>query len=148
MPSWYADLVCLATFLFALSVRACVGLAGYSGETTPPMYGDFEAQRHWMELTLNLPPRAWYVHGPDNDLLYWGLDYPPLSAHLSWLLGKLARAFGHPELVALHALAGVAAGEVDADAVLPALVVLAVVDVPADLLRTPLRRRQQTKLCT
>ena len=90
-------LICATVMLLALSIRACVGLFGYSGEHTPPMYGDFEAQRHWMELTVNLPPNAWYVHGPDNDLQYWGLDYPPLSAHLSWLLGKVARACGHPE---------------------------------------------------
>lgn len=103
---WYSDLTCCMLLLVALSIRACVGLAGYSGEHTPPMYGDFEAQRHWMELTINLPPSAWYVQGPDNDLQYWGLDYPPLSAHLSWLLGKLARAFGHSALVELHASRG------------------------------------------
>ena len=56
----------LLVLLLALAVRACVGLFGYSGEGTPPMYGDFEAQRHWMELTVNLPPTAWYVSGPDN----------------------------------------------------------------------------------
>ena len=87
---------------FALALRSCVGLAGYSGEATPPMFGDYEAQRHWMEITVNLPPKAWYVNGPDNDLMYWGLDYPPLSAHLSWILAWCARAFGHDGLVALH----------------------------------------------
>ncbi len=93
--------VCLA----ALLLRACVSLHGYSGEASPPMYGDFEAQRHWMEVTVNLPPTSWYVHGPDNDLQYWGLDYPPLSAHFSCLLGLLARTW-HPALVALHASRG------------------------------------------
>ena len=24
------------------------------------MYGDYEAQRHWMEITYNLPLREWY----------------------------------------------------------------------------------------
>ena len=70
------------------------------------MYGDFEAQRHWMEITINLPPTQWYVHGPDNDLLYWGLDYPPLSAHLAWLLGHVSRACGHSALVALRTSRG------------------------------------------
>ena len=102
MPAADTSLVCATVLLSALAIRACVGLFGYSGEHTPPMYGDFEAQRHWMELTVNLPPSAWYVQGPHNDLQYWGLDYPPLSAHMSWLLGRLAHAFGHPELVALH----------------------------------------------
>jgi ALG6, ALG8 glycosyltransferase family len=47
------------------------------------MFGDYEAQRHWMELTIHLPPREWYKY----DLLYWGLDYPPLTAYVSWLCG-------------------------------------------------------------
>ena len=47
------------------------------------MYGDYEAQRHWMELTIHLPLREWYTY----DLPYWGLDYPPLTAYVSWLCG-------------------------------------------------------------
>lgn len=106
MPADDAAVVTLACCAFALAIRAMVGLAGYSGEHTPPMYGDFECQRHWMEITVNLPPRSWYVHGPDNDLQYWGIDYPPLSAHHSYLLGKLARAAGHPALVELYSSRG------------------------------------------
>ncbi len=49
------------------------------------MYGDFEAQRHWMELTNHLPISQWYFY----DLQWWGLDYPPLTAYHSWLLGKM-----------------------------------------------------------
>ena len=45
--------------------------------------GDYEAQRHWMELTLNLPIGEWYYY----DLQYWGLDYPPLTAYVSWVCG-------------------------------------------------------------
>jgi len=30
-----------------------------------------------------------YVNGSDNDLEYWGLDYPPLTAYHSWLLGAM-----------------------------------------------------------
>ena len=47
------------------------------------MYGDYEAQRHWLEITLHLPISLWYKY----DLQYWGLDYPPLTAYHSWLLG-------------------------------------------------------------
>jgi len=97
-----ASLAALCVFFAAVLLRSCVSLHGYSGEGVPPMYGDFEAQRHWMEVTVNLPPRAWYVHGADNDLQYWGLDYPPLSAYLSWVIGLVARWCGLPELVALH----------------------------------------------
>ncbi|KAF8318949.1 ALG6, ALG8 glycosyltransferase [Clavulina sp. PMI_390] len=49
------------------------------------MYGDFEAQRHWMELSIHLPPSAWYFY----DLKYWGLDYPPLTAYISWACGYI-----------------------------------------------------------
>lgn len=49
------------------------------------MHGDFEAQRHWMELTIHLPISQWYFY----DLDWWGLDYPPLTAYHSWFLGKL-----------------------------------------------------------
>jgi ALG6, ALG8 glycosyltransferase family len=49
------------------------------------MYGDFEAQRHWMEVTLHLPLREWYYY----DTQWWGLDYPPLTAYVSLLFAKL-----------------------------------------------------------
>ncbi|KAF8627459.1 hypothetical protein AX17_006272 [Amanita inopinata Kibby_2008] len=64
-------------------VKYCIGLGSYSGMGTPPMYGDYEAQRHWMELTIHLPMQKWYSY----DLPYWGLDYPPLTAYVSWLCG-------------------------------------------------------------
>ena len=54
------------------------------------MFGDYEAQRHWMEITVNLPMDSWYKNSSDNDLLYWGLDYPPLTAYHSFLNGKAA----------------------------------------------------------
>lgn len=65
--------------------RWCTGLWGYSGYQTPPMYGDYEAQRHWMEITTHLPMSQWYFY----DLEYWGLDYPPITAYHSWMLGKI-----------------------------------------------------------
>lgn len=49
------------------------------------MFGDYEAQRHWMEVTTQLPISQWYFH----DLQWWGLDYPPLTAYHSWLCGKI-----------------------------------------------------------
>ncbi|OJJ84350.1 dolichyl-P-Glc:Man(9)GlcNAc(2)-PP-dolichol alpha-1,3-glucosyltransferase ALG6 [Aspergillus glaucus CBS 516.65] len=78
-------LILMAVGLF----RWAVSLWGYSGFQIPPMHGDFEAQRHWMELTIHLPMSKWYTY----DLQYWGLDYPPLTAYHSWLLGRIGSLF-------------------------------------------------------
>ncbi|KAJ6559179.1 glycosyltransferase family 57 protein [Mycena vulgaris] len=88
--------------LASTCIKVCMGLGSYSGQGTPPMFGDYEAQRHWMELTVHLPIRRWYTH----DLQYWGLDYPPLTAYVSWLCGIV----GHwlePSWVALDKSRGI-----------------------------------------
>jgi alpha-1,3-glucosyltransferase len=66
------------------------------------MHGDYEAQRHWMEITTQLPISQWYFH----DLEYWGLDYPPLTAYHSWLLGKIG-ALIDPSWFALYTSRGI-----------------------------------------
>ena len=75
----------LLLLLLAVLLRVLMSGHSYSGQHSPPMYGDYEAQRHWMELTLHLPPTLWYFY----DLPYWGLDYPPLTAYVSWLCGYI-----------------------------------------------------------
>ena len=70
----------------------------------PPLYGDYEAQRHWLSLTFHLPVSQWYFH----DLDYWGLDYPPLTAYHSYALAWLANHFGDPRWVALRGVGDVA----------------------------------------
>ncbi|XP_044529026.1 dolichyl pyrophosphate Man9GlcNAc2 alpha-1,3-glucosyltransferase isoform X2 [Gracilinanus agilis] len=77
------------------------------------MFGDYEAQRHWQEITWNLPVKQWYVNGSDNDLQYWGLDYPPLTAYHSLLCASVpcpvfsSRAeLMDPAWVALHTSRG------------------------------------------
>ncbi|KAJ3067373.1 Glucosyltransferase-like protein, partial [Podochytrium sp. JEL0797] len=89
------------TLLVAVLLRWAVSLWGYSGMGTPPMFGDFEAQRHWLEITTHLPATQWYRY----DLQYWGLDYPPLTAYHSWVLGFIANAI-NPEWIALDASRG------------------------------------------
>ncbi|KAG6010817.1 hypothetical protein E4U21_004205 [Claviceps maximensis] len=74
-----------AVLMVAGLFRWAAGLWGYSGFQQPPMFGDYEAQRHWMEITTQLPISQWYFH----DLQWWGLDYPPLTAYHSWILGKI-----------------------------------------------------------
>lgn len=64
--------------------------------------GDYEAQRHWMELTLHLPMGDWYWY----DLEYWGLDYPPLTAYISWICGYFSDLLVGPESVALESSRG------------------------------------------
>ncbi|CEP63384.1 dolichyl-P-Glc:Man(9)GlcNAc(2)-PP-dolichol alpha-1,3-glucosyltransferase LALA0_S08e01200g [Lachancea lanzarotensis] len=79
---YYAEYVIV---IFALVIRCAVGLGSFSGESTGPIRGDFEAQRHWMEITTSIPVSQWYWY----DLQYWGLDYPPLTAYHSYFFGKL-----------------------------------------------------------
>ncbi|CAG8583375.1 9840_t:CDS:2 [Ambispora gerdemannii] len=93
--------VSLLTLLFCFYVRWAVGLNKYSGFDVPPMYGDYEAQRHWMELTLHIPIKQWYYY----DLDWWGLDYPPLTAYVSWICGKIGSLF-NPDWFALDASRG------------------------------------------
>lgn len=99
-----ALLLCLTSG--ALAIRALLSLQPYSGYGTPPMYGDFEAQRHWQEITVNLPIKEWYKNGTDNDLMYWGLDYPPLTAYHSWINGWIASEINESYVV-LHASRGI-----------------------------------------
>ncbi|KAJ9561952.1 hypothetical protein OSB04_007112 [Centaurea solstitialis] len=98
-----APFICIS--LFAILVRLAVSLHPYSGAGDPPKYGDFEAQRHWMEITTNLPVKEWYHNSTTNDLSYWGLDYPPLTAYQSYIHGLVLRFF-HPELVSLYTSRG------------------------------------------
>ncbi|XP_063388623.1 dolichyl pyrophosphate Man9GlcNAc2 alpha-1,3-glucosyltransferase [Cydia fagiglandana] len=90
---------------FALLVRWCVAAYPYSGYKKPPMYGDYEAQRHWQEITVHTPVATWYFNTTQNDLQYWGLDYPPLTAYHSFLMGKVADWID-PESVRLFASRG------------------------------------------
>ncbi len=41
-----------------------------------------------------------YHSTPSNNLSYWGLDYPPLTAYHSWLCGAVANSI-NPTWVAL-----------------------------------------------
>lgn len=88
--SYLKWLDCLAVLSVGLVLRCAVSLWPYSGAGKPPIFGDYEAQRHWQEITLNLPAVNWYSNSSENDLLYWGLDYPPLTAMHSYLLGRWA----------------------------------------------------------
>lgn len=85
---------------FGLAIRAIISQYDYSGHKTPPMFGDYEAQRHWQEITVGLPVKYWYENSTANDLLYWGLDYPPLTAYHSWTMGKVANSI-NPNFTAL-----------------------------------------------
>ncbi|XP_024135173.1 dolichyl pyrophosphate Man9GlcNAc2 alpha-1,3-glucosyltransferase [Oryzias melastigma] len=98
MQTWSLVSICV---LLGVAVRWGVSLNSYSGAGKPPMFGDYEAQRHWQEVTYNLPIREWYFNSTDNDLAYWGLDYPPLTAYHSWLCAYIANIID-PEWVKLH----------------------------------------------
>jgi alpha-1,3-glucosyltransferase len=90
----------------AITIRLLIGQWNYSGCNHAPMFGDFEAQRHWMEITVSLPIGDWYRNTTNNDLLYWGLDYPPVTAYFSLFFGAVANTL-YPELVTLHSSRGI-----------------------------------------
>ncbi|KAK0159690.1 hypothetical protein PV327_010780 [Microctonus hyperodae] len=94
----------------ALFLRCCITHHSYSGENIPPMYGDYEAQRHWQEITINLPMENWYKNTSDNNLEYWGLDYPPLTAYHSFIIGKIANKI-NPKFVELYESRGYESNE-------------------------------------
>ncbi|XP_048394867.1 dolichyl pyrophosphate Man9GlcNAc2 alpha-1,3-glucosyltransferase [Stegostoma tigrinum] len=89
----------------SLTVRWAVSLNPYSGAGKPPMFGDYEAQRHWQEITFNLPVHQWYFNTSSNNLKYWGLDYPPLTAYHSLICAYVAKSV-NPEWIALHTSRG------------------------------------------
>ncbi|VDL98479.1 unnamed protein product [Schistocephalus solidus] len=104
----------LVSIILPLSIGLCLRCATmlhpYSGAGSPPMFGDYEAQRHWMEITVNLPAHNWYFNSTENDLNYWGLDYPPLTAYHSYLLGIIAQNV-NASWVELHASRGLETAE-------------------------------------
>nr|XP_055068491.1 dolichyl pyrophosphate Man9GlcNAc2 alpha-1,3-glucosyltransferase [Misgurnus anguillicaudatus] len=95
----------LLCVLLGLTTRWAVSINSYSGAGKPPMFGDYEAQRHWQEVTYNLPVHEWYFNTTNNDLNYWGLDYPPLTAYHSLICAYVAKLL-NPEWVELHASRG------------------------------------------
>jgi alpha-1,3-glucosyltransferase len=99
-------------FGFSALLRVLVGFHPHSGQDNyhgsqvngVAIFGDYEAQRHWMEITFNLPSVGdWYWY----DLSYWGLDYPPLTAYVSWICGLASHSIVGPESVALDESRGV-----------------------------------------
>lgn len=77
--------------LLSILIKVLIGNYGFSGQNTPPKHGDFEAQRHWMEITNNIPIYNWYTDTEDNTnpKSYWPLDYPPMSAYFAYIWGLI-----------------------------------------------------------
>ena len=89
-------------FLLPILLRSLLIPFPHSGEgnhhgSKTAYGGDYEAQRHWMEITLHLPLFRWYKY----DVSYWGLDYPPLIAYGSYLMGYMSQKLVGEESVAL-----------------------------------------------
>lgn len=93
--------------LVGVLLRMLIGFSEYSGQSDPPKFGDLEAQRHWVEVTTNLPIEMWYIDNKHHNLSYWPLDYPPLTAYHSMLCGKVANILGLGEFFELYKSRGV-----------------------------------------
>ncbi|MGK3754694.1 MAG: alpha-1,3-glucosyltransferase [Bacillariaceae sp.] len=94
----------IALLRIAIGFQPHSGQDNYHGSADKGAYGgDFEAQRHWMELTIHLPIGDWYWY----DLEYWGLDYPPLTAYVSWICGWASYYIVGEESVAFESSRGI-----------------------------------------
>jgi len=94
-------------FSTLILLRILVGYQPHSGQDNyhgklNAYGGDYEAQRHWMELTYHLPIGDWYWY----DLEYWGLDYPPLTAYVSLFCGYFSDKLIGADSVALYTSRG------------------------------------------
>lgn len=127
--------------LSAIVLRTAVGLGPYSGMGEKPINGDFEAQRHWMELTTHLPLSKWYYY----DLKYWGLDYPPLTAYHSWLCGQIGSLI-NPDWFRLDASRGIETPQIKTFMRITSLISEMVVYVPAVMQLTSLLGGKKAKL--
>jgi alpha-1,3-glucosyltransferase len=128
-----------SVLFLALLCRLALFHAPHSGQATPPMFGDYEAQRHWMDVTLHVPLINWYRNASGNNLQYWGLDYPPGAAFLARAIGEVAErwvpalvaptSFGHETSLgkAFMRLSVIAA---DAFFLVPGIVAAAIAVVP------------------
>ena len=91
----------LLIHFLSILFKILVGIYGYSGENDLPKFGDFEAQRHWMEITTNLNISNWYTNDKlTNPQNYWPIDYPPCSAYHSWFFGTIFKII-YPKSVGL-----------------------------------------------
>lgn len=120
---WVARYV---TILSAVVLWSAVGLGLFSGKGQKPINGDFEAQRHWMEITTLLPVTKWYLY----DLQYWGLDYPPLTAYHLWFFGIVGK-FIDPSWFALDTSRGLETPQIKTFMRLSSILSELVVFVPA-----------------
>ena len=70
------------------------------------MYAGVENLETIFMLQSFIPcPSGRYVNSSRNDLNYWGLDYPPLTAYHSWVCGAVAARL-NPDWVALNVSRG------------------------------------------
>lgn len=98
----------LTAILASITFRIFISIAKHSGQHNPPMFGDYEAQRHWQEITYNLPAIEWYSPNiKSNNLTYWGLDYPPLTAFHSLAIAYLAPKSTESEWLGLGVSQGI-----------------------------------------
>ncbi|GKY91638.1 hypothetical protein MPSEU_000135700 [Mayamaea pseudoterrestris] len=87
-PAPVSTSIIICTWSLVALVRVLIAFQPHSGQDNhhglhAAYGGDFEVQRHWMELTFHLPIGEWYY----DDPTYFGLDYPPLTAYVSYVCG-------------------------------------------------------------
>lgn len=54
------QLVTPGIILVVILIKSVISLGSFSGQRKPPLFGDLEAQRHWLSLTIHKPVSQWY----------------------------------------------------------------------------------------
>lgn len=88
-----------SVLLISITLRIIIGNQPHSGQFNSPIYGDYEAQRHWKEITVHRPINEWYSNidylDGQNETIpsshYWNLDYPPLTAFHEYIMGHISQ---------------------------------------------------------
>jgi hypothetical protein len=85
--------------LVSLCVRAMVGVWEYSGAGVSPMFGDFEAQRHWLEITTNIDIGALKLIVQEDSNVFRARDSSIRPPPTSMLQTSLSHSLGPSALL-------------------------------------------------
>jgi len=84
----WTNSIVLCAVVLSITIRYLTSHWPYSGQGTPPIFGDYECQRHWQEITVNLANNQWYVNSSRKTWIIgvWITSLVCLSHETKWLV--------------------------------------------------------------